>query len=222
MTRRRVQLVLLVGVVLVAMAIPGAVRADEGDGPPTLFCAQFDDAGLTWPVDDPATDEVEFYCARSLVNGVYVYAWKLRVKNTSAKVSSAFVAGSTTWGCLTGQAAITSDAAGAASNIGIANVIAQTITGTTCDAEQVSNQPTGEIRARATIERLSGGSWGDCVTTGYQYSNVTSYDWHAGFNMGTGPDCGGGLSYRTQADLSVYQGGAWRNGTIYSGSFVMP
>ena len=75
-------------------------------------------------------------------------------------------------------------------------------------------QPPGDLRVRTTIQHYNG-SWITCRDTGYAYNTVSSFGWRVGVSMGTAPDCGTGY-YRSWGYASVFEGGAWRGGTIFT------
>lgn len=119
---------------------------------------------------------------------------------------------SSTYGCLGGQVAI-----GGLGGESGGNVFVRASAWPCTAMQDQRMQPIGSLRVRAIIQRYSAGSWTTCRDTGYQLNATAASGWIAGFGMGAYADCGSG-SYRTFGLGAMYQGGAWRGGTLVSPS----
>ena len=81
------------------------------------------------------------------------------------------------------------------------------------------SQPAGELRVRTVLQRY-GSSWTTCRDTGYAYSNTTASTLVGGIDMGAAPDCGAGI-YRTWGTGQLFQGGAWRGGSLVTPALTL-
>ena len=81
-------------------------------------------------------------------------------------------------------------------------------------------QPPGQLRSHAVFEYYAGTSWYPCTPLGYSYNTVTTNGVSDFFNMGSVPDCGS-WTYRLSNTIGIWEGNAWRGGTLWAPNIFM-
>ena len=191
---------LLIAGLLAAVGAPG-VRA--GGGPaPGESCVP----GTVW--EDPASG-VKYLCVYDELYGGT--RWELL--SSGQRGATAWLYRSSSLGCLRGQTGLASAGGGGAA------AIARSYRWPCQRAAERSTQPAGELRARTVLQVYDGG-WRTCRDTGYVVNTSAASGWLAGIDMGGAPDCGAG-TYRAIGYGSMFQGGAWRTGSVVTPSLAL-
>ena len=189
-----------VGLVLVmALLAPGAVlAAANGPTEPCVPGQIIEDraSGITW------------ICIYDEIYGGP--RWDILPKPDQVS-SSAYTARSVSYGCVYGTVGLT-DVSG-----GGGDILVRSFRWPCSRPADRSIQPAGEVRVRTILQRWSSSTWTTCRDTGYQYNTSNTWTFIGGVSMGAAPDCGVG-TYRTWGFGHVYQGAAWRGGSLYSPS----
>lgn len=173
--------------------------------------------GATMPV--PGHPDLVFVCTCPDSPAIKANCfWSLRLKIASQGVTaSAYVYSSSTYGCLSAWSAIASQAYGASTNIGMGGGLGENYP---CDLHSRKSQPAGEYRTQTVFEFWTGSLWDPTTPLGYSYNTSTArgvLDW---WDMGAVPDHGIG-TYRTSVTIGMYEGGAWRGGTMWAPQIYM-
>jgi len=198
--RRRWSVACAAALIAIVLAGSGATLA-AGPGP-TEACV----AGTIW--EDPASG-VKYICIYDEAYGGT--RWELLSGGQSG--ARAWLSRSSSTGCTLGTVGLTS-----LGGSGAAAFVRSYRWPCTTGAYRVT-QPVGELRVRVVIQRYNGG-WATCRDSGYVYNGIAASAWTAGLDMGGLADCGGG-SYRAWGFGAVYQGGAWRGGSLSTPSLTL-
>jgi hypothetical protein len=191
---RRIRLLLLIGITVVATLTAPATTLAGGGPAPTESCVP----GTIW--EDTASG-VKYLCVYDELYGGT--RWERLESGQTG--SEGWLYRSSSLGCAYGQVGLTT-----IGGYGADSLIRGYRWPCQRSADRV-NQPAGELRSRILIQRYNGG-WSTCRDTGYLYSTTSANGWLAGLRMGIAADCGSG-SYRAWGYGSFYQGGAWRGGS---------
>jgi hypothetical protein len=194
--RRRTGATLLALGLLAATAAPTSAGGAPGDG-----CVP----GTIW--EDRATG-ITYICIYDELYG----GTRWDILPTKQAHDEAFLYRSSTLGCVVGLTAT-----GGYGGTSGGNVLVRSLRWPCATTQDRLAQPAGELRARAVVQRYSSGAWTTCRDSGYQVNSVATDRWIGGVGMGTYADCGQG-QYRTLGFGSMYQGGAWRGGSLLSPS----
>lgn len=192
--RRRMGASMLALGLLAALATPVAGGAAPGDG-----CVP----GTVW---EDKTSGITYICIYDELYG----GTRWDILPTKQVGTDGVLHRTSTYGCLGGIAAI----GGYGGTTG-GNMLVRTSAWPCTAMQDDLPQPPGELRVRSVIQRYSSGAWTTCRDTGYQVNTSTAGAWTVGTGMGSYADCGSG-SYRTFGFGSMYQGGAWRGGSLVS------
>ena len=217
-SRRRAAMSLFVAGVLI-IAAPHAVQAGPRDPPPKEWCSVPAQEGATVPYGPmPEYFEWKCFCYQVFDEGTidWVCDWELVRKQPGSTVRG-FVYSSPTYGCLYAINVVISDYYGAYSNAGVGQGRAEYYP---CNRARPKPQPPGQLRSQAVFEYYAGGSWRPCTALGYSYNGITTNGVTDYFNMGRIPDCGS-WTYRLSNTIGIYEGGAWRGGTLWAPNIVM-
>lgn len=171
------------------------------------------------PIPHPGLPEFfEYKCVCRTVSGVVRCNWELVAKSGgSSPRATGYAYSSSTYGCLFAVNVLQSQNAGGLTNAGAGQVIGENYP---CDHASLKSQPAGEYRSQAVLEYFGGGAWHACTALGYRYNQVTGWGVTDGSNMGGVPDCGN-ATYRMSNTVGIYEGGAWRGGTLWAPSVFM-
>lgn len=88
------------------------------------------------------------------------------------------------------------------------------------------NLPNGWAAVRLDVFRWNGSAWAVCRSTGWKYGATGSSQWGPwgpgeAYNYGGSAACGAGY-YGTQSTALIWDGSAWRGGSLWSGYEYVP
>ena len=215
--RRAAMSIFIAGLLL--LAAPHAVQAGPRDPPPKELCSDPSQEGNTIPYPPlPEFFEWKCFCYQVFQEGQieWVCEWEL-VRKEPGAASRGWVFSSPTFGCLFAINTVVSDYFGALSNAGVGQGLAESYP---CNHAKPNPQPPGQLRSQAVFEYYASSSWHPCTALGYSYSGITTNSVTDFFNMGSTPDCGA-KTYRLSNTIGIWEGGAWRGGTLWAPNIFM-